>query len=397
MSLFAFDEDAALSLARERQTPCFVYRPDMAEKRYSLLRAALPPRVRLAYAIKANPHEKLVERFAGLGASFDAASIGELRLLERLGVGGGRVLFAGPGKSTEELALALELGARVELDGIEDAERLDALLAQRAVKREGQDPFAVSVRVHPADGIAESSRIIGGAGPSAFGVDEEELPQFLAKARSFRHLRVVGLQMFAASNERDAHRLLENHRIALSIAARMQAELGGKLDLIDLGGGLGIPYAAGETELDVVALGTGLARLLDENAWFMGDLLLEPGRWLVGPIGVYLSRVIRTKASRGTNFAVLEGGINHLLRPLLTGQPFPVCAPGHSGNTGTVLDYTLTGPLCTSLDRLGSASLPALQPGDLMMFGQVGAYGFTEAMGTFLSHPLPEQYIVGGA
>ena len=398
MSLFALTDNEALEFADGHATPCFVYRLDAAEERFRALSAVLPDRVRLAYAVKANPHPGIVARFAALGSDFDVASIGELELLRRAGVPGGRILFAGPGKSTEELELALSMGVRIEIDGLEDAERIEGYLSAAAPAGRPASPLALSVRVHPADGISESSRIIGGAGPSAFGVDEEDLPRFLQGMRSFRHIAVTGLQVFAASNERDASRLIANHRVALSIAERMAKDAKLDLELIDLGGGLGIPYAEGEAELDIEALGKGLDLLLRENSWFGGKLLVEPGRWLVGPCGAYLSRVIRVKESRGTRFAVLEGGINHLLRPLLTGQPFPVRAPGRDGEAknparaGRERTCTLTGPLCTSLDRLCSVVLPPLGPGDLLVFGQTGAYGYTEAMGAFLSHPLPAEH-----
>jgi len=116
--------------------------------------------------------------------------------------------------------------------------------------------------------------------------------------------------------------------------------------------------------------------------------VMEPGRFLAASCGVYLARVIRVKESRGTRFAILEGGVNHLLRPLLTGQPFPVKAVGKSG---PVRSTTLAGPLCTSLDRLGEVLLPELAPGDLLAFGMTGAYGFTEAMAPFLSHEVPRE------
>jgi diaminopimelate decarboxylase len=136
----------------------------------------------------------------------------------------------------------------------------------------------------------------------------------------------------------------------------------------------------------VEALGAGLARLLEAHPWFTGRLVLEPGRFLAAPCGVYLSRVVRVKESRGVRFAILEAGVNHLLRPLLTGQPFPVKAVGKAGPRRPA---TLAGPLCTSLDRLGDVDLPELAPGDLLAFGTTGAYGFTEAMAPFLSHPAP--------
>jgi diaminopimelate decarboxylase len=412
MSLFAFAGPEALDLAGRCRLPCFAYRLGIARSRYDELRAALPPRATLAYAIKANPGRELVEVLASRGASFDCASIGELELLRgvlarraapgsRFPFASPRVLFAGPGKSLEELRLALDLGARIEVDGIEDVERIAGLLSESGLAKAGgsatetSSPLSLSVRVHPASGVSEESSIIGGSGPSAFGVDEEELSGFLARAARFKLVRIKGLQVFAASNERSAERLLANHRAAFAIGERLQRETGFPLDLIDLGGGLGIPYAEGEAGLDIAALGAGIGRLLDENPWFSGRAVLEPGRWIAGPCGVYLARVVRTKRSRGVDFAILEGGINHLLRPQLTGQGFPVSAPG-AGQTGETRDFrvatTLAGPLCTSLDRLGTALLPPLKAGDLVMLGQAGAYGATEAMKDFLSRPEAAEY-----
>jgi diaminopimelate decarboxylase len=410
MSLFAFTEAEALEIATRRRLPCFAYRLEIARERYRELRSALPERAILAYAVKANPARELVSAFAESGASFDCASIGELErargeLARHAPVPGSRVLFAGPGKSLEELRLALAMGARIEADGIEDIERTAELLSEFRLAKprpaDGDTPLAVSLRVHPAAGVSEGAKIIGGSGPSAFGVDEEGLSAFLKEAARFKLVRITGLQVFAASNERDYKRLLANHRAAFALGERLQRETGAVLDLIDLGGGLGIPYAEGEDELDIGAFGRGLSRLLEENPWFSGRIVVEPGRWLAGPCGVYLARVVRTKTSRGVNFAVLEGGLNHLLRPLLTGQSFPAAAPfaGKARGTGQARDArgprvatTLAGPLCTSLDRLGEVRLPPLKAGDLVMLGQAGAYGATEAMTAFLSHPEAEEY-----
>ena len=152
-----------------------------------------------------------------------------------------------------------------------------------------------------------------------------------------------------------------------------------------------MPYTEDERPLDVEALGAGLEALLAGNPWFTGELILEPGRFLAAACGIYLCRVLRIKESRGVRFAILEGGVNHLLRPLLTGQPFPVRAVA---GQGPLRPATLAGPLCTSLDRLGDVLLPELGPGSLLAFGTVGAYGFTEAMAPFLSHPVPPEIIV---
>lgn len=379
MSLFAFEDAACLALAAAHPTPLFAYSRAMASRQFQHLRGALPARVQLAFAVKANPHPELLKLFAELGASFDCASGGELHRVGALPLASGQVFYAGPGKRREELALALALGARVQVEGWEDLLHLEALAEQ---------PVHVNLRVHPATGAEERNRIIGGTGPSAFGVDEENVPALLERAQLLTQVRIRGLHVFAASNQRDAEALLSTHRMVLELARRLQQRHGLLLEQIDLGGGLGVPYAPEEAPLDVNALGQGLASLLAAHAWFTGRLILEPGRFLAAPCGVYLARVVRVKESRGTRFVILEGGINHLLRPLLTGQPFPVKAVG---KTGTTRPATLTGPLCTSLDRLGDVHLPELEPGDLVAFGMTGAYGFTEAMAPFLSHPAPAE------
>ncbi|HXC16868.1 MAG TPA: hypothetical protein VNV60_05445 [Holophagaceae bacterium] len=375
MTLFAFNDEACRDLAGRHGTPSFIYRRSVAESAFTSLREALPPRVRLAYAMKANPHADLLACFAVLGASFDCASIGELRRVAELNLGPGRTFFAGPGKREEELRFAVAMGVRVQAEGFEDLARLDELASTEV---------AVNLRVHPL-GVEEGSRILGGSGPSAFGVDEEAVPELLARASTLRHVRIRGLHAFAASNQRDAAALLAIHSRILDLAQRLHREHGLALEQIDLGGGLGVPYAEDETSLDVAAFGRGIGELLARHAWFQGELVLEPGRFLAAACGVYLTRVLRVKESRGTRFAILEGGLNHLLRPALTGQPFPVRAVSKHGPLHRT---TLAGPLCTSLDRLGDVDLPDLQPGDLLAFGMVGAYGFTEAMTHFLSHPV---------
>ncbi|WP_257312854.1 hypothetical protein [Geothrix fuzhouensis] len=382
--LFALDDAQCQSLAETHGTPCFAYSGAVAEAGFRALRAALPERVRIAYAVKANPHADLLRCFDALGASFDCASIGELERVEALNLPAGRTFFAGPGKRGPELQKALYMGVRVQAEGFEDLARIDAMATRET---------AVNLRVHPAFDIDEGNRIIGGSGPSAFGVDEEDVPALMEKAARLTHVRIKGLHVFAASNQRDAAKLKAIHGAVLDLAKRLHEAHGLAFEQIDLGGGLGVPYAPDEAPLDLTDFGQGLSDLLTRHAWFKGELILEPGRFLAGPCGIYLARVVRLKESRGTRFAILEGGINHLIRPLLTGQPFPVKAVGKGeGN----VPYTLAGPLCTSLDRLGEVRLPELAAGDLLAFGTTGAYGLNEGMTHFLSHPVPPEVWVAG-
>lgn len=385
--LFAFDEARLEELVGQHATPFFAYDLHCARERFRRLRAALPARVRLAYAVKSNPGQPLLETFAAEDAWFDCASAGEVSAVLAAGGTGAGMVVAGPAKSERDLQAALFAGARVQVDGIEDVARLDAL-------HTGAAPLRVSVRVNPAGGVSEAAAIIGGGGPSAFGVDEEVVDEFVTEAARHDRVQITGLQVFSASNELDPDRLLVNHRTAMRIGRHLQELLGRKLELVDLGGGLGVRYALEQAALDIGSLGAGLGRVLAENPWFTGELLLEPGRWLSAPTGVYCARVVRTKVSRGERFVMLEGGINHLLRPLLTGQSFPTLAlrPGEGVLRGRTARTTLAGPLCTSLDRVGTGDLAVdLRAGDVVVFGRAGAYAYTQAMTHFLSHPVPEQ------
>ncbi|MDO5741027.1 MAG: hypothetical protein Q4P07_12870, partial [Ornithinimicrobium sp.] len=248
--LFAFNEATLLRLALEHPSPFFAYDLDLARVRYRRLRASLPARVRLAYAVKSNPGLPMLEAFSALGAWFDCASAGEVSTVLAAGGTGAGMVFAGPAKSERDLHAALFAGARIQVDGLEDVERLHIL-------HTGSSPLRVNVRVNPLEGVSEVATIIGGGGPSAFGVDEEVVEEFVREAARFDRVQISGLQVFAASNELDAGKLLTNHRTVLRIGHRLQGLLGHDLDLVDLGGGLGVRYAVAQPTLDVRSLGAG--------------------------------------------------------------------------------------------------------------------------------------------
>jgi len=389
MKLFTLTNNEALEIASQTELPVFVYKLSVAEANWRRLQTMVPARVRLAYAVKANPGLPLLRCFAGLGASFDCASAGELARLISIGVDGSRILFAGPGKSDKDITSAIFAGARLQVDCMEDISRINQI-----AKAAGSSAIKVNIRVNPLHQLPEARAIIGGSGPSAFGVDEENLADFLAEARQFPLVSLAGLHMFTASNELDYRALLARHEVAFTVARDLQHRHGLDLNSIDLGGGLGIAYSEAESELSLESFGNGLEKLLQQHNWFKGEVVLEPGRWLAGPCGVYLTKVTRSKVSRGQRFVIVQEGINHLLRPLLTGQPFPVCVIKSIRSTTDqqeLHESVLAGPLCTGLDRLGTVELPELENGSVLMFGQTGAYGRTEAMNDFLCREAPRE------
>ena len=380
-------EVAAAALAAG--TPCYVYGPRLAAERMRQLMAAMraaSPKIEVAYAVKANPRPEFLSALAATGCDFDVASHGEFDRVVAQGVEGRRMVFSGPGKSETEVRAALEHGVRLNAEGERDLRMAAAFGKERGTR------VRVNLRVNPGGGTA--GNIIGGAGPSRFGVDEALLPEVLDRWAAHPHVEVRGVQVFTASNVLSVQDLANHHRKALTIAAGVRARKV-ELDTVDLGGGLGIPYADAEPELDVAALARALGELAGDSVCGLrsGRVLLEPGRWVAGPCGAYVARVLEVKHSQGVRFAVIDGGIHHLVRPALikVDQPCAVVRPGHGALPVGGPPTTFGGPLCTGIDILArDADVGDVQEGDLVVFMQAGAYGETEAMPDFLLHPRPK-------
>jgi diaminopimelate decarboxylase len=225
----------------------------------------------------------------------------------------------------------------------------------------------------------------------------------IAAARS-PHLRFLGLHAFGASNVLDAGALLDHVRATVHVARRLALAAGTTLGIVDAGGGLGIPYEPHEESLDLRRLGTGLAEITE--AWARDPLLsgarllLEPGRFLVGAAGAYVARVVDRKTVNGAAVVILDGGVHHVLRPALVGQEHRVRALGQRPDTAgasRIQPVTVAGPLCSGLDVFSQTAVMS-QPevGELVAILDVGAYGFTESMPLFLSHPIPAEVAIRG-
>ena len=383
----------AETLAARFGTPFYAYDLDVVDRQVGALRAVLPPAFDLAYAVKANPSLGIVAHLAGLGLGADVASLGELATALRAGIAPGTIVMTGPGKRDDELAAAVAAGIRaVTVESRGELRRL-ARIAQDAGRRV---PVLLRAAV-PAARRLERVRLVGDDGAGKFGMDEADLPGVAAEAAASPDLELLGLHAFGASNVTDAAALAGHVAATLALARRIAHATGIPLRLVDAGGGLGIPYEAGDAGLDLPALGRLLRELVD--GWRTDPLtrdariLLEPGRFLVGPAGAYVARVVDRKTVDGRTVAILDGGIHHLLRPVLTGQDHRVRRlGGPPDGAGRVVPVTIAGPLCSGLDVFATeAMLVPPEPGELVAVLDAGAYGFTESMPFFLSHPVPAE------
>jgi diaminopimelate decarboxylase len=386
-------------LAKRYGTPYFAYDFDGFDRQARALRDALPRRFEIFYAVKANPSLAVLAAFARRGLGADVASAGEIAAALAAGFPPERLVMSGPAKSDRDLAAAVRAGIlAVNVEGPAELDRLQAI-AQASKSR-----MRVQLRLNPRWRRTERIRIIGGPGAGKFGMSVSLAGDVLARRSRWPRLAISGFHVFQASNVLDARAFVGNVRRVLDLALGLARRWDVPLDLIDLGGGFGIPYQPDEKPLDRERLERGLDRVCSEiegeERFAQTRFLFEPGRYLAGPAGVYVCRVLDVKREAGpssTVHALVDGGIHHLLRPALVG-PQPVrLIPARGRRPGRAHPTTIGGPLCTSLDVFaGRVPLPMPEPGDLVAFSQAGAYGYTESMPLFLSHRWPAEIGVRG-
>jgi diaminopimelate decarboxylase len=335
----------------------------------------------------------VVRYLAGLVDGLDVASGGELGVALASGMDPAEISFAGPGKTDAELAAATAAGIVVNLESEGEMERLAAIASKSGARPR------VAVRVNPDFELKSSGMRMGG-GPKQFGVDAERVPEMLARIGTL-DLDFRGFHIFSGSQNLRAEAITEAQEKTLELAAKLAADAPAPVRLLNIGGGFGIPYFPGEQALDVAAVGSNLARLLDGlgNRLREAKIVIELGRYLVGEAGVYVCRVIDRKISRGQVFLVTDGGLHHHLAASGNfGQVIRKNYPVAVGNRmrGDLREIaSVVGPLCTPLDLLGDGmEMARADVGDLIVVFQSGAYGLTASPTAFLSHPAPAEILV---
>ena len=376
----------------EAGTPLFVYDPAIVAGRARRFRASFPG-IDLHYAIKANPLPELLAAVAPLVDGLDVASAGELERALAIKPSSS-ISFAGPGKRDDELRLAIGAGATLNLESEGEARRALAIAEHLGVTPR------LAVRVNPDVELRGSGMKMGGR-PSPFGVDAERVPALvrllLDGGADWR-----GFHVYAGSQALSAGAVADTQAATVALAARLAEEVGAAPPLVNLGGGFGVPYFAGDVALDVEAVGARLADTLARRPSILADtqFAIELGRWLVAEAGVYLTRIVDVKQSGGETFVVCDGGLNHQLAAsgnfgTVVRRNYPIAVAHRMGElaAGTV---SVVGPLCTPLDRLGDrVALPPAATGDLVAVFLAGAYGATASPSAFLGHPPAAERVAG--
>ena len=353
-------------LAREHGTPLFVYsKASMLAALAAYRRGLQGRRAKICYAMKANSSLGVLQVFAQAGCGFDIVSGGELARALAVGAKPQDIIFSGVGKSRAEMASALRAG--IGCFNVESESELDVLDA--VAGQEGRKA-PVSIRVNPNVDPKTHPYISTGLKGSKFGIAHERTLAAYQHAASLRHLQVVGIDCHIGSQITDAGPYLDTVDRMLDLVAAIEAQ-GIPLRHIDFGGGLGIDYR-GDKPPAADALWAELLRKLDARGFGDREILLEPGRSLVGNAGICVTEVLYLKPGEQKNFCIVDAAMNDLPRPAMY-EAYHGIEPVRE-RSGTPTTYDVVGPVCESGDWLGRERSLAVQPGDLLAVLSTGAY-----------------------
>lgn len=376
------------------RTPFYVYDKSAVEQSISTLKSSLPEGIELHYAIKANPLPALVNFVKPLVSGFDVASRKEMLVALQSGMPADEISFAGPGKSDSDLQAAIVAQVNLHAESMSEFERAVSLGKQLGIKPR------IAFRVNPAFELkASGMKMAGGAKP--FGIDEEILFETLPNL-NYEEFHMVGFHIFAGSQNLNPDAIIEAHNKIFELANKLVEYTPTTMDYINIGGGLGIPYFPGESHLSLDDITENLTNLMSSHRSTNPNIriVMELGRYLVGEAGIYVSKVVDVKESRGTKYLVTDGGLHHHLANSgnfgqVIRKNYPVAIGNRMVEPEEVELVNVVGPLCTPLDILADkVELPKANVGDYVVVFQSGAYGATASPQDFLSQPSVSEILI---
>lgn len=370
-------------IAKAGGTPLFVYDAAIIRRKIAAVRAAMPAELGLNYAVKANPFPAVLAAIAPHVDGMDIASGNEMARARAAGAAA--ISFAGPGKSDDELQAAMRAGVVINLESAGEAARVLRFAKDLRLRPK------LAVRINPDFGVRGTGLQMGG-GPQPFGIDAGDVPdvvQMLLQADADWR----GYHVYAGSQSLHAGAVADMQAAILELVTRLTDGIGVAPASVNLGGGFGVPYAAGQQPLDLDHIGARLSAALANRAACLTDTRfhIELGRYLVAEAGVYLTRIIDKKRSHGEVFLVVDGGLHHQLAACgqfgaVVRRNYPVAIASRWDDPPCETVH-IVGRLCTPLDRLAdSVCLPKAEVGDIVAIFLAGAYGATASPAAFLGH-----------
>jgi diaminopimelate decarboxylase len=374
-------------LAADVGTPFYCYSSAVLVERYQAFAKAFDGRrASICYSLKANSNQAVIATLGGLGAGADVVSEGEMRRALAAGIPAGRIVFAGVGKTEAEMAAGL--AADIRQFNVESLPELEAL--DRVARSKGRKA-KVALRVNPDVDARTHKKIATGKAENKFGIDLGHIREIYGRAAGMAGIEMQGLAVHIGSQLID----LAPYRAAFAKIAALVGELradGQRVESLDLGGGLGIAYRD-EPAPAIEDYG----RVVDETVGNLGcQLVFEPGRWIVAPAGLLVTRVIYVKPGVERSFVIVDAAMNDLLRPTLYDAYHPILPVSEPASDAAVRRFDVVGPICETGDFFAhERPLPPLAAGDLLALASAGAYGAVMAS-TYNTRPLVPEVMVRG-
>jgi diaminopimelate decarboxylase len=381
-------------LALAAGTPCYVYSAQSildAYRSYDDAFGDMPHMV--CYSVKANSTLGVLSLLARAGCGFDIVSGGELYRVLQAGGDPSRVVFSGVGKTAAEIELALHNGiCNFNCESEAELAALDAIAGRLGVTA------SFSLRVNPDVDAATHPYISTGLRDHKFGIDIAEAPAVYHRAKAFRHLRASGVDCHIGSQIVDYSSILEAGGKVMALIENLRAD-GHAIDHVDLGGGLGIAYQSTESAPDIHGFVAAIRAVIGGDNPKPGlTVMVEPGRSIVGPAGVLLTRVLYRKRTPSKEFVIVDAAMNDLIRPALYRAHHDILPLNHTpGDAGALIVADVVGPICETGDFLArDRELADVQPGEYLAIASAGAYGFVQSS-NYNSRPRAPEVLVEGS
>ena len=370
----------------------YLYDEAVILENLQILRKTFPD-FRFFYSAKTNPNRHILETLLANGCGIDAASAGEVRLAESFGVAKENISYSAPGKTDDDIRLSLP-HCRLIADSVGELSRIDRIAGEIG------GGFEIGIRINPAFGMNTEA-----GGPSQFGIDYE----LLESLPELQNAEITSIHTHIQSQNLGWETLARYYENVFSLAAELKTR-GFAIRIINFGSGCGIVYDEScQTPLDMEALGTAVRELTSRYAGIADELIIEPGRYLVGNAGVFRTRIIDRKVSRGKTYLIASGGMNGFLRPAaaniaklygpVSRGAEPLISCEHPcrisvlNNSSETEEVTVTGNLCSGFDVFArDIVLPKAEVGDYLEFSNAGSYACTLSLREFASQPKVREF-----
>ena len=380
-----FDDQNILDIVTKLQTPFYIYSENVIKNNFNMYHESFGnTQHTICYSVKANSNLSILSLLAGLGSGFDIVSAGELSRVIKAGGDPQKTVFSGVGKTQEEIRYALD--TNILCFNVESEDELHTI---NEIAIDMNTKANISVRVNPAISVDTHPYITTGMKDNKFGIEQSQILPMYKKASKLAGINIIGIDFHIGSQIMDINPYIESLNKILEIIDQLDSQ-GIMLRHIDIGGGLGISY---QNEL-TVSKDTFVTEIINAIGERNLSIIVEPGRSIVGESGLLVSQVINIKKTPFKNFAVVDAGMNDLLRP-------PLYEAYHSIREVFLKSmekslYDVVGPICETADFLGKSRNLSIEKGDFLVVENVGAYGYSLSS-NYNTRPKIDEYIISNS